>query len=55
MEDYAAEFALIVDMEQRHDDLLIKIDELDKRVENVLQSWQEGSNKPAASGEPLRR
>lgn len=31
---------ILVDLEARHDDLLRRLEELDKRVEKVLAEWQ---------------
>ncbi len=42
MENYVAELALLADLDERHDDLLERLDELDKRIEGVLQRWQGG-------------
>ena len=39
MEDYAEELKLLVELDERHDDLLRELDELDKRVEAVLALW----------------
>ncbi len=39
MEEYGNELKLLVELEQRHDDLLRQLDELDKRVEAVLVLW----------------
>ncbi len=38
---------LVLDLEARHEDLLLRIDELDKRVQQTLAEWQKG--RPAAS------
>jgi hypothetical protein len=39
MEEYANELKLLVELEQRHDELLRQLDELDKRVEAALALW----------------
>jgi hypothetical protein len=36
MEDYTAQLATLIDLDARHDDLLDRLDDLDKRVERVL-------------------
>jgi hypothetical protein len=39
---------ILLDLEARHDDLLRRLEELDKRVEKVLAEWQ-----PRKPQEPL--
>ena len=39
MEEYANELTLLNELDERHDDLLRQLDELDKRVEGVLALW----------------
>ena len=39
MEKFVEEFKLLVELDQRHDELLRELDELDKRVEAVLALW----------------
>jgi hypothetical protein len=39
MEEYANELKLLKELDERHDDLLRQLDELDKRVEGVLDLW----------------
>jgi tetrahydromethanopterin S-methyltransferase subunit G len=38
-DDYKAQTKLLVELEERHDDLLRRLDDLDKRVEKVLGEW----------------
>ena len=38
MEQYADELKLLVELDERHDELLRELDELDKQVETVLAS-----------------
>ena len=40
MENYAVELAALATLDQLHDDLLMQIDELDRRVEKALTDWQ---------------
>jgi len=39
MQGYANELKLLIELEQRHDELLRQLDDLDKRVEAVLAFW----------------
>jgi hypothetical protein len=39
MEKYASELKLLVELDERHDELLRELDELDKQVEAVLALW----------------
>ena len=39
MEKYADELKLLVELDERHDELLRELDELDKQVEAVLTLW----------------
>ncbi|MEI8375112.1 MAG: hypothetical protein WCJ35_20010 [Planctomycetota bacterium] len=39
MEKYADELKLLVELDERHDELLRELDDLDKRVESVLTLW----------------
>lgn len=39
MEDYAKELTLLKELDQRHDELLRQLDELDKQVEAALSLW----------------
>lgn len=39
MNDYAKELDSLLDLEARHDDLLDRLEELDKQVETVLTQW----------------
>ncbi len=39
MEKYADELKLLVELDERHDELLRELDELDKQVEAVLALW----------------
>lgn len=40
MDDTANRLDILLDLEARHDDLLRRLEELDKRVEKVLAEWQ---------------
>ena len=50
MDAASATLDLLIDLESRHDELLTRLDELDKRVQNVLTDWQ--APRPPA-GSPL--
>jgi hypothetical protein len=39
MNDYAKELDALLDLDTRHDDLLRRLEELDKQVEAVLSQW----------------
>ncbi len=39
MEKHADELKLLVELDQRHDDLLRELDKLDREVEAVLVHW----------------
>ncbi len=39
MEKHADELKLLVELDQRHDELLRELEELDKQVEAVLARW----------------
>ena len=45
MEDETTQLNVLLELETRHDDLLQRLDELDRRVERVLKECQ-----PACSG-----
>jgi hypothetical protein len=50
MEKYADELKLLVELDERHDELLRQLDELDKQVEAILALWtaeREGQRKAA--------
>ena len=49
MENRAANLDVLLEIDSRHEDLLIRLDELDKRVEQVLKEWQ-AARQPADSG-----
>jgi hypothetical protein len=40
MDQNTAQFDLLIDLEARHEDLLVRLDELDKRVEKTLAECQ---------------
>ncbi len=40
MEEDAPQLGSVQELEVRHDDLLEQIDELDKRVKQVLKEWR---------------
>ena len=46
MEKYADELKLLVELDERHDELLRELEELDKQVEAVLAHWL-AERKPA--------
>jgi hypothetical protein len=39
MENYSDELKLLVELDERHDELLRELDALDKQVEAVLVQW----------------
>ena len=39
MEKYPEELKLLVELDERHDELLRDLDELDKQIEAVLAHW----------------
>ena len=39
MEKYADELKLLAELDERHDELLRELDDLDKQVEAVLALW----------------
>ncbi len=39
MEKYTDELKLLVELDERHDELLRELEELDKQVEAVLAHW----------------
>jgi uncharacterized protein YdcH (DUF465 family) len=39
MNDFRDEIAALLELEARHDDLLRRLDELDKRIEQVLSDY----------------
>jgi hypothetical protein len=49
MDTPATQFDLLMDLESRHDDLLRRLDELDKRVERTLAECQVYRANPSAS------
>jgi len=40
MDDGIAHLDTLLELENRHEDLLQRLDELDRRVEKVLREWQ---------------
>jgi hypothetical protein len=40
--DHRSELDCLMDLEQRHDDLLQRLEELQQRVERVLADWSAG-------------
>jgi hypothetical protein len=40
MDTRAAQLDLLLDLEARHDDLMLRLEELDRRVERTLVEWQ---------------
>ena len=46
MENYTKVLKLLVDLEERHDDLLVRLEELDKQVEAVLVLWLNERERP---------
>jgi len=50
MEGTLNQLDILVDLETRHDDLLRRLDDLDRRVAAVLAEWQPGRpDAPAAT------
>jgi hypothetical protein len=49
MDNRAADLDTLLEIDTRHEDLLARLDDLDKRVEQVLKEWQ-GGHQPADSG-----
>jgi hypothetical protein len=39
MDNYAPQLELLVELENRHDELLQRLADLDKQVEQVLKEW----------------
>jgi hypothetical protein len=53
MDSCAAQLDLLMDLEARHEDLLVRLDELDKRVARTLAECQRYRVTPAENrGEP---
>ena len=46
--DAAAQFEALLDLESRHEELLDRLDELDRRVERVLGEFLQGRQQGAA-------
>jgi len=44
MDDETAQLNLLLDLETRHEDLLQRLDELDRRVQQVLKEYQPSRN-----------
>lgn len=53
MDTQAPQLNLLMDLEARHEELLLRIEELDKRVEKTLAECQAYRIRPP-SGEPLK-
>jgi hypothetical protein len=49
MDDYRSHFETLLKLEEQHEDLLCRLDALDKQVEQVLRECQPGR----AEGEPV--
>ncbi len=52
MDNYASQLEALLDLDRRHEELLERLDELDKRVEAVLAEWLAGrqpASMPATS------
>jgi tetrahydromethanopterin S-methyltransferase subunit G len=39
MDQHSQEFETLLELDHRHDELLERLDELDKRIEHVLAQW----------------
>jgi tetrahydromethanopterin S-methyltransferase subunit G len=52
LDNYAAQLETLLDLDRRHDELLERLDELDRRVEKVLAEWLAGRQPIMASATP---
>ncbi|MEN6457761.1 MAG: hypothetical protein ABFC63_02425 [Thermoguttaceae bacterium] len=50
----SSQLDLLMDMEARHDDLMLRLEELDRRVERTLAEWQQHRASEAGSRLPER-
>ena len=50
MENYSNELKLLVELDERHDELLRDLEELDQRVEAVLARWTADRDVDAQAG-----
>jgi len=52
MENYTKVLKLLIELDERHDDLLLRLEELDKQVDAALVLWlsERGGPKKAAKG-----
>lgn len=50
MDDRAPHLDVLQQIETRHEDLLARLDELDKRVAEVLKEWQGGCQAADSGG-----
>ena len=49
MSDGESELHTLLELEQRHDELLDRLADLDKRIETLLAQWQADSRTPAVA------
>ena len=49
MDNRAPNLDVLLEIDTRHEDLLVRLDELDKRVEKTLKEWQ-AARQPTDSG-----
>lgn len=57
MEEENLHLDVLLDLDRRHDQLLVELEELDRRVTQVLQHCQaarEDSHTPSPTGDPSR-
>ena len=54
MENAASSLDLLLDIEARHEDLLVRLDELDKRIETVLAQYQSLRSRPERAAAPAK-
>lgn len=55
MDSAPASLDLLMGLESRHDELMLRLDELDKRVEKTLAECQSLRVSPSASSDPGAR
>jgi hypothetical protein len=48
MDESVRQLQVLLDLDARHDDLLDQLDDLDKRVAQVLGEWMTGRSTPPA-------
>jgi hypothetical protein len=50
VDDYASQLTLLIDLDNRHDDLLRRLEDLDHRVEKVLAECLAGREPVTSAG-----